>query len=187
MNQQIYQKCSKKIPSLNLCLSTCFPDSNNFKLDPTSKLFQWPYFSQRPLACILSSSPILAYLEIFSCKFSWPLFPDIGSDFFPKTTEKCTSRHLKEKGFIKSFFKNVYFRHFTGVFLWPHFIQSDVTRSINITIFFGKAEPLNTVIENMPFSWSFFRIPVFIQRRKKCKVGSLSNKYNNCFAYVTSI
>ena len=98
MNQQIYQKCSKKIPSLNLCLSTCFPDSNNFKLDPTSKLFQWPYFSQRPLACILSSSPILAYLEIFFCKFSWPwLFPDIGSDFFPKTTEKCKSRHLRKK------------------------------------------------------------------------------------------
>ena len=68
------------------------------KLDPTSKLFQWPYFSQRPLACILSSSPILAYLEIFFCKFSWPwLFPDIGSDFFPKTTEKCKSRHLRKK------------------------------------------------------------------------------------------
>ena len=50
--------------------------------------------------------------------------------------------------------ENVYFRHFAGVFLWPHFIQSDVTRSINITIFFGKAEPLNTVIENTPFSWS---------------------------------
>ena len=183
MNQQIYQKCSKKIPSLNLCLSTCFPDSNNFKLDPTSKLFQWPYFSQRPLACILSSSPILAYLEIFFCKFSWPwLFPDIGSDFFPKTTEKCKSRHLRKR-FYQEFLQKCIFQAFHRCIFVATFYTVRCNKIHQHHHFFGKAEPLNTVIESMPFSWSFFRIPVFIQRRKKCKIGNLSNKYDNCLCY----